>query len=614
MDLTHEYTHDIGHRFKYLIWIVTAAFLVIAGRLYYLQVVKGAYYRFFAEQNSVKEMKIPAVRGNIYDRNGVSIVENRAAFDVVAVPQYIKNKPKFVATLSNILNLNKEDIEDALQKGRNLPKYFPIIIKQDAAHEEISVIRAFKTPWPDDSDQFDLRGADIQLRYAREYKDGEAESHLLGYLKEIDPDRLKEYEKKGIRGYEPGDFVGVLGVEEVWDASIRGKDGFDQKVVNAIGREVLWPDIELMHVAPANGASLQLTIDSNLQKVAKEELAGKSGALVAIEPASGEILAIYSSPSPDLNRLSSSTGGKYWQQLALDPDKPLYNRAIQGTYPPASTFKIVTGMAALAEGIIKPDGKLPCAGGLHYGGRFYQCWNKGGHGSIDIKTALASSCDTFFYQLGLKLGVDKIAKYANLLGLGKPTGLDIPGEKRGLIPTSAWKEKRFGQPWQSGENISVAIGQGYDSVTPLQNAVMIAAIANGGRKIKPHIALGITGADGSEIYKWRGGEEDAEAIPPEMVNVIKEGLKNVVNEPGGTAHALKALDLKIAGKTGTAQVIGKEAWRSGVEKLKDHAWFVGYAPYDAPKIAVAAIVEHGGFGASAAAPIVGKIIKEYLKK
>jgi penicillin-binding protein 2 len=384
-------------------------------------------------------------------------------------------------------------------------------------------------------------------------------------------------------------------------------------VVNAFGREVTWPGIELLHEEPTNGANLHLTIDSRLQEAAREGLADRRGAVAALDPRTGEVLALYSAPSLDLNRLSLPEGNAYWKELVTDKGRPLYNRAIQGTYPPASTFKITTSSAALGEGEITPRTELFCGGGLNFGGRFYQCWRDGGHGHISLARALASSCDTFFYQLGLKLGPDKIARYAGLLGLGGLTGIDIPGEKAGLVPTEAWKEKRFGVRWQAGESLSTSVGQGYNTVTPLQNAVMIATIAGGGKKVIPHTASKLIDKNGNVVYAWQE-KQQGQVLPQEVVKSIKEGLEGAVEGPEGTANRLKALGLKIAGKTGTAQVISKEAWRGGVEELKDHAWFVGYAPYDDPKIAVAVIVEHGGFGASAAAPVAGRIIETYLKK
>jgi penicillin-binding protein 2 len=605
MELTSEYTHDVSNRFKYLTWIISAVFIIIIARLYYLQVIKGPSYYFFSEQNSIKEQKIPALRGIIYDRNNVNLVDNRPAFDATIIPQYVSDRQKTIDSLSSILGLDASEIEMRIAKAKNLPSYQPVIIKPDISEEEVSAIRANKIPWYDETDPYDLRGVELQMRYARIYSNSKAYSHFLGYLREIDSNRLNKYENSGNYSYQIGDFIGIGGVEENWDNLLRGQDGFGQKVVNAIGREVIWPDMDLIHEPPINGDSLTLTIDANLQKKATELFEGKSGAIAALDPNTGDVLALYSSPSIDLNKLSSRDGNSYWREISSDTEHPLYNRTIQGTYPPASTYKIVTAIAALNEKTVGADDKIFCGGGLRFGKRFYQCWKDGGHGLIDIKTALTASCDTFFYQLGLKLGVDKIAKYANLLGLGHLTNIDLPSEKSGIIPTSEWKEKTYGSKWQNGENLSIAVGQGYDTVSPLQNALMISTIANGGKKITPHIVSAVADQNGHETYN--------QILEHGSVKIVKEGLIGVVESPSGTAYRLKKLGLKIAGKTGTAQVISRESWKSGVEKLKDHAWFVGFAPYDNPKIAVAVIVEHGGFGAAAAAPIAGEIIETYLK-
>ncbi len=570
-----------------------------------MQVIKGPSYYFFSEQNSIKEQKIPALRGIIYDRNNVNLVDNRPAFDATIIPQYVSDRQKTIDSLSSILGLDASEIEMRIAKAKNLPSYQPVIIKPDISEEEVSAIRANKIPWYDETDPYDLRGVELQMRYARIYSNSKAYSHFLGYLREIDSNRLNKYENSGNYSYQIGDFIGIGGVEENWDNLLRGQDGFGQKVVNAIGREVIWPDMDLIHEPPINGDSLTLTIDANLQKKATELFEGKSGAIAALDPNTGDVLALYSSPSIDLNKLSSRDGNSYWREISSDTEHPLYNRTIQGTYPPASTYKIVTAIAALNEKTVGADDKIFCGGGLRFGKRFYQCWKDGGHGLIDIKTALTASCDTFFYQLGLKLGVDKIAKYANLLGLGHLTNIDLPSEKSGIIPTSEWKEKTYGSKWQNGENLSIAVGQGYDTVSPLQNALMISTIANGGKKITPHIVSAVADQNGHETYN--------QILEHGSVKIVKEGLIGVVESPSGTAYRLKKLGLKIAGKTGTAQVISRESWKSGVEKLKDHAWFVGFAPYDNPKIAVAVIVEHGGFGAAAAAPIAGEIIETYLK-
>ncbi len=613
MDLSHEYTRDVMSRFRYLAWILAAMFIVVVARLYYLQVIKGAQYYFFSEQNSIKEMEIPALRGIIFDRNNEPLVDNRAAFDITITPQFVSDKAKTFSSVAKLLKMDEAEVVARFEKGKGLPSYYPVPIKEDASSDDVAAVKAHKSPWYDKEDEFDLRGVDVKMRYARLYPDGESASHLLGYMREVDAKKLEQFKKNGLGGYKMGDFVGIGGVEEMWDEVLRGRDGFDQKVVNAIGREVIWPDIDLIKEKPLNGGTVHLTVDAKLQKVAKEALSGRKGAVVAIDPRDGSVLALYSSPPMELNVLSSPEGSSYWRKVANDPEKPLYNRAIQGTYPPASTYKIVTASAALGEGAITETSTIACPGGLHFGGRLYRCWRKGGHGAIGVVKSLAASCDTFFYQLGLRLGVDVIAKYAKSLGLGHLTKIDLPQERSGLIPTSQWKLDRFKVPWQAGENISISVGQGYDTVTPLQNAVMIATVANGGKKITPHVTDYVTDSRGREVFRWKKMGDDEQVLDPKVIAVVKKGLEGVVDSPEGTGHRLSLLKLKIAGKTGTAQVISMEKWKAGVEKLKDHAWFVGYAPYDDPKIAVATVVENGGFGASAAAPVVGKIIQKYLE-
>lgn len=626
MRLINEYIFDVEHRFKYVIWTIIIVFLLILLRLYALQIAKGGYYRRFSQENSIKETRIPALRGMIFDRNHNVIVDNRPAFDIVVTPQYVAYREKMVRNLAEILSMDADTINFRLKTAENYPSYHPIIIKSDVSHDEMANIRANKTLLYTPEDEYDLRGVDVVLRYTRLYPEGDTAPHLLGYVRQLDEEGLKKYQER--RLYKVQDEVGITGIEEYLDASLRGEDGYYEKVVNAIGREVNLPDMELAHQGAEDGSHVYLTIDSELQRLAKTLLGERAGAVVALDPRDGSVLALYSSPAFDLNQLSSSEGSDYWQRLWQTPGNIFLNRATNGTYPPGSTFKIVTALAALSEGVVRPDEKIHCGGGLTIGNRRFQCWKEGGHGDIAIREAIAESCDTFFYTLGLRLGPDKLAKYAEMFGLAKPTGIDLPGEKSGIVADSKWKETVFHEKWRAGDSISQAIGQGLTTVTPLQNAVLISAIANGGHPTTPHVVQSIISADGTEIYRWDQTDHPSNNLLEmpagwdKNIKVIQDGLKAAVASEAGTAHGLNRLGLKIAGKTGTAQVIGRESLQSMPRALsrgatrdpqsamfKDHAWFVGYAPYDNPKIAVAAIVEHGGFGASAAAPIVGAIIK-----
>lgn len=615
MRLTHEYMLDIEDRFKYGIAFVFALIIIVIARLYYLQVINGDFYRFFSDQNSIKAITIPAVRGMIFDRRGQVLVDNRPSFNIVVVPQYVVDPARTLSSISELLGVPREELDAIWEKRNAQPRYQPLVVKQDVSQDDVAMIKSRKNPWQDPLDAYDLRGVDAEVRFERTYPESNIAAHLLGYVKEIDTERLAKYGKEHAGKYRIGDLVGVSGLEEAWDPMIRGEDGYEERIVNAVGREVDYEGISSeLETQPARaGASLRLTVDRDLQEIAREMLGDRIGAAVAIDVKTGGVIAMYSSPSYDLNRLSGSTGNDYWTYISQHPSKFLLNRAIQGGYPPASTYKILMALAALSEGVIKPDEKVTCHGALIYGGRPYHCWRKGGHGSIAVHEAIVSSCDVFFYNMGLRLGVDRIAKYANMIGFGRKTGVPLSDERPGLIPTSEWKEKRFGVPWQAGENLSIAVGQGYDVVTPIQNAILAATVANGGKKRDLHFVDSAFSVEGDEVFRWAPKEkEEFVQIDPAVIEIVRKAMAGVVSEPGGTAHRLSKYKVSMGGKTGTAQVIqldGKAVCKSDI--CKDHAWFIGFSPVEDPEIAAAVVVEHGGFGASAAAPIVGAMLQKY---
>jgi penicillin-binding protein 2 len=615
MQLIQEYTADIENRFKYALIAILLLFLVIIGRLYYLQIIKGTFYHFFSTENSIKAMMLPAVRGMMFDRRGQVLVDNRPSFFITVTPQYVADPKRMKDTLERLLAMPESEIDDAWEKRKKQPSYQPLIVKRDASVDDVALIRAHKNPWTDPNDPYDLRGIDVEVNYERHYPEGNIATHVQGYVREIDPVMLARYKKEFPGVYRRGDYVGVTGLEEMWDRVLRGRDGYEEHVVDAVGRQVDYKGIasQLAHEPAVAGESLKLTIDRDLQEVAREMLGERKGAAVAIDPNDGAILAMYSSPSFDLNRLLSPEGDDYWNQISAAPEKYLLNRAIQGGYPPGSTFKIVTAIAALSEGVVKPDENVVCRGAYIFGGRPYHCWAKGGHGLISIQRAIPASCDIFFYNMGLRLGVDRLAKYANILGFGRKTGIPLSGERPGLIPTSEWKEKRFGVPWQAGENLSIAVGQGYDVVTPMQNALLAAEVANGGKKIDLHLVDSVYDVDGKETYKWKAPDKP-EMLPldPEALKIVKSGME-AATKPGGTAARLSsAFKLPMGGKTGTAQVVALDGNAQCIGEIcRDHAWFIGFAPVEKPEIAAAVVVEHGGFGASAAAPIVGEMMQKY---
>ena len=627
---------DLEPRLKKISGIILIVVGLIVLRLYYLQGIRGNFYHLFSEENSIRETPIPALRGVMWDRNGIPLVENRASFDLILTPQYVVDPKKLFEVLERHLNIPRESLETKWAERLKQPVYQPIMVMRDVPLDMVSWVKAHKNPWGKLSEDMDLRGVDTRLRYQREYLDGDTPpsvpdreagilpgtgggdiaSHVLGYVREIDSDRLKNFQKKWPGRYRLGNEVGVRGLEEVWDLQLRGEDGFSQKVVNAVGREIVYPGVEeeLADQEAVDGEHLKLTLDSRLQKVARDYFKGKAGAAVALDPRDGAVLLFYSAPSFDLNRLESEEGNKYWQEISTNPTGYLLNRPIQGAYPPGSTYKIVVSTAALQEGVVQPQNQIHCTGALNFGNRAWHCWRAGGHGIVDFHRALVASCDVYFYNMGLRLGVDRLAEYAKAFGLGSQTGIDLPDERSGLIPTSEWKLKYRKEPWQEGETLPISIGQGYDSVTPLQGAVMIATIANNGKRVRPHLVQNtmdpVTGEE-KPVAHLAVTDRHTKTLSPDVLKRVKEGLVGVVADPEGTAHRLSLLKIPMGGKTGTAQVValGKDC-RGNL--CDDHAWFVGFAPAEDPQIAVAVLVEHGGHGSSAAAPLAGELIKTYL--
>ena len=619
MKLAHDYSGDFVPQLKKSIWVVVAVLGIVWLRLYYLQLFKGDYYRFFSEENSIHQEIIPALRGMVFDRNGNVLVDNRPAFDVVVIPQYVVNPKKMMKTLEEMFGFSQEFLEKKWEVSRTQAKYIPIVLAKDVSQDVVAKLRARKSPWDPLIPEEDLRGVEAKVRYQREYPSGKKNvTHLLGYTREIDPDRLQKYHEKNPGRYHRGDSIGIAGLEEVWDLDLRGEDGYNEKVVDAVGREVDAAGLasELTQKNPTHGKHLHLTIDAKLQKVAEEAFLGKSGAAVALEPDTGKVLLFYSAPSYDLGRLQGADGSDYFREISTSPEKYLLNRVVQGTYPPGSTYKMVLAAAALSEKKVKLSDSFFCPGYYTFGGRAFRCWRHEGHGPVDFIRALVQSCDVFFYQMGHRVGVDNIARYARFFGLGEKTGIALPEEKQGLIPTKAWKEKVFKAPWMPGENLSIAIGQGYDLVTPLQSALMVSVVSNGGKRVRPYLVEKIvdpkTEAEELILPTPPPTIDGAATVSSEVLEKVKEGLIGVVHSPEGTARRLAELKIPMGGKTGTAQVVKLETVCKARE-CQDHAWFVAFAPADKPTIAVAVLVEHGGGGSAVAAPVAGQIIQAYLQ-
>lgn len=624
MDFSQEGVHDFQDRFPYAMGAVAVFFLLILVRLGYLQIVKGSYLRSFSQENTVKEIKIPATRGIIYDRFRRVLTNSRPAFDIVVVPQYVRSPEKMGQGLFALAKIPPDWSEGRWRQARLSAPFFPFVFKRDASPEEVNRIRTYRVAEVSEEDPYDLRGVEVFAYPVRDYPWHELAGVVLGHVGQVSPEDLVRFhnQKKGREGYRAGDFIGASGLEKVWEPYLRGKDGYEQRIVDAVGREVVAEELNslLVNEAAKQGSDLVLTLDLDLQKVAEEGLGSRTGAVVALNPQNGEVLVLVSKPSYDPNILATTLSHEAWNELLNDPRKRFLNRTFQSAYPPGSTYKIVTAIAALEEGVISPEEKVACHGQLPFGNRSFRCWRSGGHGAMAIHDAIVQSCDVFFYTMGIRLGVDKIAKYARMLGLGQPTGIDMEGEKKGLVPTSKWKLEVKKEPWQPAENLSIAIGQGYDLVSPLQNALVAAQVGNGGRRIFPQLLHHFETREGRQFLPVGEGEPSAGKpfpLKPETLRIVREALAGVVADSRGTAHSLAFKGIPIAGKTGTAQVVSDDL-QGKIQGVNtgDHAWFVAYSPTENPEIAVSVLVEHGGHGASAAAPIAGVVIRKFfaLKK
>jgi penicillin-binding protein 2 len=590
-------------RINGVIICVLFAFVVLLIRLIYLQVVMGEEYRRLSLNNSIRLQSIDPPRGRLYDRYSSLLVDNRPSFDVHITLKDARPLQQTLEKLSLHLQTPAEKLLSTIKQTQRASAYKPLLLKQDVGRDTLAAIEVNK---------FDLPGVSVNVNLRRQYIYERNAAHLIGYLSEISPDEIKSGSYPDCRS---GDLIGKFGAEKVYENFLRGKRGGRQVEVNANGLVVRI----LKTVEAEPGQNVYLTIDQKLQHRTEELLDGVVGAAVAIEPETGQILALASSPSFDQNFFVGGITHEQWYSLISNPFKPMSNRAIQGEYPPGSTYKIVTALAGLEEGVINEQTAFFCPGYYRFGSRVYRCWKKDGHGKVDIMKAVEESCDVFFYQVGQRLGVDRLAWYAKGFGLGSPTGIVLDHESQGLIPTAAWKEKRIGIPWQEGETLSVAIGQGFDLATPVQMAVLAAALANGGNRYQPTILDSIRSADGQILRKNEPRLIGKLPVGLSNLDILRRGLWKVVNGENGTARGSRLVDIDMSGKTGTSQVISRKEDESLPEEdmpvhLRSHAWFVAYAPSDEPRIAVAVVVEHGEHGSGTAAPIAREMIKTYLRQ
>lgn len=555
-----------------------AVLLSLVGSAYFfVQVVHGAGYRELAENNRLRRITLEAPRGLIEDRSGRTLVENLPAYRLTLDLGRSEDLDESVRFASNVLGVAGDDLRRRLATAAAARAVRPVVLAESLSLSEVARFRVARLEHPE---------FEIEIAQRRFYRLGEHAAHVLGYLGEVSRDELRS-DTSGLRA---GDWIGRRGVERAYDRRLRGEDGERVVVVDSRGL----PVEEFGRRTGRAGETLRLTIDAGLQQEAERMLAGRVGAVVALDPRDGAVRALVSAPAYDPNLFARKLASAQWRALVDNPRHPLQNRALQSAYSPGSVFKVVVAAAALAEGVVSSAHREFCGGySTHYGRRFH-CWKRGGHGSVDLVAALEQSCDVYFYAVGQRLGIERIARYARAMGLGEATGIDLAGERAGLVPDEAWSLRSRRHPWYPGETISVAIGQGALLTTPIQVARMFAAVANGGRLVTPHVVVG--SATPSRPL----------GLPPESLTAIRTGLERVVNGERGTARGARVPGVTVAGKTGTVQVVSQEAYADTSDApwhLRNHAWFASYAPAERPELVVVVFVEHGGKGSTAAAPI-----------
>lgn len=588
---------------KRKIRITTALMLVVMGllgaRLWQLQMIRGRTFDEMSWSNRVRFIRLAPSRGSIFDRTGRVLAVNRPSFMFSVVPGELRNSYEVIRTCSPILGLSPEVMRESIERSRSLPRFLTYPLKKNVTLEELSLIKTRMA---------DLKGVVLETKPYRLYPHGNTLCHVIGTLGEISS---KELAKAANLGYRPGDVIGKSGIEREYEPYLRGEPGWEQIEIDAKGRQLA----NLSVKPPVAGSDIVLTVDAAFQQYVEELFVHRAGSVIAVDPDTGRILAMVSKPDFDLNLFSPSITERHWRELNSDPLHPLENRSMRGLYSPASTFKIVTAVAALAEKVVRPNEKITCTGELELAGQKFRCWNRYGHGQVDLHRAMVESCDIYFYHLGLRLGADRIARYASLFGLGKTTGLGLPEELPGLIPTTAWKERNYGDHLKDGETIAIAIGQGYVVSTPIQLAMMTAALANGGKLLKPAIVRQIRAPDGRIVFDHEPVLRLKIPLDPKSFAILRSAFRDVIEGQHGTGKNCRIPGLNVSGKTGTSQVISGKQKRVDHEQVpyheRSHALFVAYVDDQPKKIAVAVIIEHGGGGGASAAPLARKIIAHY---
>jgi penicillin-binding protein 2 len=590
----------IEPRLAILSVFIAAVLSVVTVRLYYLQIIRHKEFVELADRNRIRINRLPALRGLVFDVRHRPLVDTRPSFDAVMVPEDVRNVKQTVARLEGFLGEDNVTAKLSQAEDDGRPPFDPVTVEEHLGWQQVVSLEIH---------QLQLPGVSLEVMPQRHYIYGPVAAHLLGYVGEV-----AEGDLRHTRDYRMGDEIGKFGLERVFESQLRGQAGGQEIEVDSVGRRLKL----LREIPEIPGRSVVLSLDLDLQQAAEKAMGKWSGALVAIDPNTGYILAMVSHPTFDPNVFANGITSVQWRGLTTDPAHPLANRAIAGTYPPGSTFKLIDAIAGMEERTLTPGTNYFCPGGLYYGNREYHCWRKQGHGTLAVHRAIVGSCDVFFYQVGIHLGIDRLAQWARMLGLGEKSGIELDNERPGVMPSSLWKEKRFHQRWYPAETLSVAIGQGYVAATPLQMAMVAAEIANGGTRYKPQFVKEEEALDGSVVKKFPPIVERRIPLDPTVLDIVRSAMCDVVNGAGGTGHAAHLDNITVCAKTGTSQVV-KEAGNARIPedkepmKYRDHGWFVAYAPSNHPQIAIACVIEHGGHGGSSAGPVVHDVMQRFFE-
>ena len=564
--------------------LIIVCFAIIIINLWYLQIIKGQEFEQRAINNCIRSLVEEAPRGEVYDQQGKLLVTNRPAVNFSIIPAEVCDYEYLIDELSLIVPIESSNIANVMQSKRQNP-FQALTLKRDLEKDKIVSIEEQK---------YKFKGALLTVQPERKYLYHNLAAHVLGYVNEISEKELKMSDFNQLSG---GDIIGKSGLERYYDSYLRGEKGKKEVEVDALGREITTIKIQ----KPVAGYDIYLTLNSVLQQFVERQMDNKKGAVIVSEPFTGKILAMVSSPDYNPNIFTQQMSVTQWKEIAENKDNVLCNRNIQSVYPPGSVFKLITAVAALEEGVVNRNSKIYCPGYYQVGDMVFKCWKESGHGNQAIVEAIANSCNVFFYTVGQKLGIDKLNYYARLMGFGEETGIDLPGEQEGLVPSSDWKRKFINQSWFPGDTVNLSIGQGFLLVTPLQIHTMLCLIANEGLYFKPYHVEKIVSQSGEIVKELKPELIKKIEVSQETFRIIKEGMRRVVES--GTGRLANIEVAKVAGKTGTAQNPQGE----------NHAWFIGFAPYDKPEICVTVLVENGGDGSAAAAPVAAEIIRKYFQ-